>query len=276
MMNTLSWLGAILVIQLVLVIGLFSVPPTHSDPLSQQALLAFDRQGLDRLVLSDAEQSLTLERLKGRWRLPDWQGLPVSDTKLSTLLDKLKQLKTPWPVADSDASHQRFQVTDTLYQRKISLQQEGGKPEVLYLGSSPGFRKVHSRVGGESHVYALALNHYEFPLKAEDWLDRKLLKLEAVKAIEGMDFMLTTDSGNWRFKDAVHTVDGGKAQALAQSLKDLNVLGMAQEAVDMTAGTALNVTALNGQKLTYNLLAGDGQYYLQRDDWPHRVYRKQS
>lgn len=76
------------------------------------------------------------------------------------ILTRIGELKTNWPVAER------------------------------YFGSSPGFRKVHTRLADASEAYALTLYTVDFPTKLNDWLDKSQGTAVDIKAIKGSDFAL--------------------------------------------------------------------------------------
>lgn len=76
------------------------------------------------------------------------------------ILARIGEVKTNWPVAE------------------------------LYFGSSPAFRKVHTRLADASEVYALTPNSVDFPTRLNNWLDKSLGTAPDIKAITGSDFAL--------------------------------------------------------------------------------------
>ncbi len=46
----------------------------------------------------------------------------------------------------------------------------------LYLGTSPGFKKVHARRADSDDIYAITFANYEATARTDDWLDKALLK----------------------------------------------------------------------------------------------------
>lgn len=73
------------------------------------------------------------------------------------------------------------------YQRHQQLLQDEQLVADLYVGTSPGFRKVHIRKVDDDAIYAVGLNSYEMPVKVSDWLHKTLLAPQDIEGIKGAD-----------------------------------------------------------------------------------------
>jgi len=60
------------------------------------------------------------------------------------LIDKLEGAEAAWPVATSESSAERFEVSDAKFQRRIRFFADDAVVTELFLGTSPGFRRVHA------------------------------------------------------------------------------------------------------------------------------------
>ena len=107
------------------------------------------------------------------WRLEN--SLPADHDKVNDLLDKLADLAAPWPVATSVDSAERFEVTEDKHQRRLLLEDADGVVADVFLGTSPGYRRVHARAADEDEVYSIDFSNYEAPTDADQWLDKALL-----------------------------------------------------------------------------------------------------
>jgi len=95
------------------------------------------------LQITDAEgNQATLEKLDEGWQLTS--GLPADATKVDLLLARLSNLALGWPASTNADSHERFEVADDNFQRKLTLTNDGGE-STLYFGTSPGYQQVHAR-----------------------------------------------------------------------------------------------------------------------------------
>ncbi len=160
--------------------------------------VAVDR--VARITIEAPDQpALELVKRDDVWRLPSLHDYPVAANKVGDFLDTLVQLKRGWPVATRADAAERFKTSDATFVRRISLADAEAELARLYLGSSPGFRQSHARVDAEPNVYAIAFNAFDAATRAEDWLDRELLKLDpaAIQRIELHGLTLTRGDQAW-------------------------------------------------------------------------------
>lgn len=270
-------LSGLLAVQLTLAGGLFWHQNLRSEAYSQpQSLLSFSKPGIDRVIIGDGERSVTLAKQNGQWQLPELDGLPVNEGKLTALLDKLEGLSGQWPVATTTASHKRFGVDETLYQRRVELYQGDSVAGELYLGSAPGFRKTHTRAGDSNAIYALELNTYELPTDGNDWLDRRLLAARDIDQISGPDYAIQKGEDGWRFLaesgqgESAETIalDAKKADQLAAALASLQVQTLVASPTGDTQSTdaiTLNVAGPDTH-WTYHFQRQGDHYQVRRSD----------
>jgi len=87
-------------------------------------------------------------------------------------LKRLPGLKTGWPVATTSGSHERFDVADGKFQRKLQFYRGDRLAGELLIGSTPGFKKSHVRKPGDTAVYAAEINQFDWPAKPAGWTKR--------------------------------------------------------------------------------------------------------
>ena len=195
-----------------------------------EPFLNFDADSVDSVTVANAEGDIRLAKGEDGWRLPS--GVPADGDKVKTALDKLAEADGGWPVANSAATAERFEVTEDNHQRHIQLAAGDDTLADFYLGTSPGYRKVHARRADDDAVYAIAFANYEAGVTASDWLDRSLLQAEGtVTGLRRVDgFGLTKDDeGGWTVAsgEAPETgLDAGKTETLAGRFTGLSVLGI--------------------------------------------------
>ena len=277
-MNTLrNWLAGLLGLQLVLAAGLFVNASANRSTDVADALITFDESQLDKVVIGDGSNQLTLVKQENAWQLPELHDLPASTGKLENALDKLANLTISWPVATTTSAHSRFEVSEEKHQRRIQLYSEDKLAGELFLGSSPGFRKVHVRSPDADEVYALSVNTYEFPVKDSDWLDKKLLAVDDITRIKGPDFTLKKQNDAWTLTGDDETgtnvdqVDSEKANQLRRAFSSLTVTGVAEPSpvFDSEDVITLEVNGgSDGENQRYQFLAIDDRYYAKSDHFP--------
>ena len=269
-MNTLrnSLLG-LLAVQCVLAVGLFVHSNAGSSNAVNEPLLAFEPSQMDKIVIGDKHEEVVLSRYEKGWRLPEFHDLPVDDDKLSRALDNLSDLKSGWPVATTKSSHDRFEVSESNHQRHIQLYANGKAVAELYLGSSPGFRKVHARDPATSEVYSLAANTYDFPIQSDNWLDKRLLAVEAMDIIKGDDFELVKEDEKWTLAGAPiadgYELDRTKIDVVGRTLKNLNIVQVADLSPDFSAEHAVVVEVKGDGIKRFQFVAEDDTYYVKSD-----------
>ena len=235
-------LGGLLAVQLLAVAGLLIADGMVGGG-GATSLLPFEAPGVVKLGIASQEEALALRRGEDGWRLEN--GLPADEDKIREALNKLLDAPASWPVATSGATAERFEVTEENFQRRLLFETEDGAARTLYLGTSPGYRRVHARLDGQNEIYSMDFANYEAPTEAEQWLDKTLLQAEgAVSSVQlqGQDGAWRLqlegdgDDGEWRLNGAA--ADQEAADKLANRFLDLRVLGFAQEPADPAAEAA--------------------------------------
>lgn len=271
-MNRLSnILTLALAFQLLLVVAVFWPRGTEGEDDARTPLLSLAKDGIDRIAISDAESSVLLTRDGDAWQLPEYHGLPVDGQKLRRVTENLPTLARGWPVASSSSAKERFEVAEENFQRKVAYftgeNSEGG----LYLGTSPGFRKVHTRIDGGDPVYAVEFNTFDLPVAPAEWLDKTLLQLKDVNSVTGLDYSIRKDGEAW-------TGEGEQAPAQAEVDKLVNGLtsmrvtaaadiATASILAEMAAPPTLTVGTNDGSH-EIRLYETEDTYYIQRADIP--------
>jgi len=211
-------------------------------------LLKIDRVKIDGVLIEDdAGKKLKLARGNAGWTLPDSAGLPVDNEKVTQLLDKLFEANAPWPVATSTESAKRFQVTPEKFQRHIQLMVADQVLGDLYLGTSPGFKKVHARLAGSDDVYAITFANFEATTRADDWLDKSLLKPAGdITALARPNHWSLSLSGDVWTLDGLAPGEATKQDAakdLVNKITNLRVMGVAEQPPAPGSDATLTLTA---------------------------------
>ena len=193
-------LTVVLIVQIAFSVKLFQAD-SNTENKKQLAWFTVTKQKVDRLDISlSTGETLQLLQIDGKWVIPEQFAYPVSLTRLDALFNKLSLIKTSWPVATTEAAAKRFKLEEGNYERKLTFYSNGQEVENFYIGSSPGFRKVHVRKTNDNNIYAVNLNAHDAPVKVSDWFDYEITKLdkEKLSSIELADFQLTLQDGVWQ------------------------------------------------------------------------------
>ncbi|RLQ23425.1 DUF4340 domain-containing protein [Seongchinamella sediminis] len=265
-------LGALLVAQLFLTMVLYRADDTGSAGPGKQALLATDAYVIDELRVEDGSGGVVqLQKSGDLWQLPQLSGLPADPEKVAEVLQKLTAGDPGWAVAHTLAARQRFQVADYHYRRKVTLASLGQTVGTVYLGTSPGFRKVHARNELGDGIYSLDLNLFDLPVEAGQWLEPRLLQVRAPVAINADGYSLQRRDGEWQLGTG-ETPEQRELQALLDALRNLQVLGVAsaqqqQAAQREEAALILDITALAGNTRLELFRLGE-DYYAASSEYP--------
>ena len=246
MNNRLGLLGIVLLVQLV-IIAAFLISGAD-DESSTNKLLDFDPAAVDRVVIADQEATVELSRKDGSWWIGD---LPIDADKADKLVNDFASFASPWPVSTTASSTGRFELTAEKFQRRLTFY--GGTSTLgdVWLGTSPGFQRVHARREGSDAVYSIAFSNLQAPVKAEEWLDKAILAADgAVKAIVSpAGFKLEKGAEGWLI-DGV-AADQDKATGFADRFENLRVIGVA------------DLSSQGADKGTFTVTDGKGEYTLQ-------------
>ena len=267
-----SWLAGLLAVQVVLAGSLFWYKEQAIPDATNEPLLSFEPAAIDKLVIADADSSVILQKSGGEWQLPTLHNLPVSDQKVPELLNKLKEAKVRWPVATTASSHERFEVDEEKFQRRVEVFAGDKKMGEVLLGTSPGFRKVHVRRPDDNEIYAVNLNTFDMPVADTEWLDKTLLGAKDLKNIKGPDYELQKTEDQWNLAgnatEAIDTenvkVDAQKAQELANALSNLRIVDVAEQQ-PKGEPVVISVSTDTGE-LQYEFLKSEGDYFVKRND----------
>jgi len=277
MKQWISVLSVLLALQLGLALAVNLRGEKYGVFQAEEPLLAFQKDAVDRIRIEDGKQGVLLEKKDAHWELPDLKGFPASNDPVEALLTKLSGLKKGWPVATTAAAAEHFKVDDKDFERRITLSSKGSQVAQLYVGTSPGFRKVHVRPAGEDAVLAVPFNTWEASAKADDWLDKDILRLSEadIQKVELPDLVLQRDRDAFKLADLAPGEETytQTARSLIGQLANLRIqslLGSEDKPEYHQDSPTLEVTVTekDGTQLTYRFSKPEeGAYYvLKRSD----------
>ncbi len=247
-------LSGLLALQLLVIAGVLVTGAGLGDA-EQRPLLQFDPHVVDTFRVEVDDDAVVMTRQDGGWRLDN--GHPAQSDKVEKVLERLADLPAVWPVATSASAVERFEVAEKKHQRHLVLAAGDDTVAELYLGTSPGYRRVHARRGDDDAVYSVELANYELPVKPGDWLDKTLLQPRGdITAVSRGDaWRLSRGEEGWILDG--EAADQEAADRLATRLRELRVTGLAEAPPDESALTAeLSISDGEGD---YSLtIFGDG------------------
>jgi len=225
-----SWifiLSGVLAAQLVLAAVLNLTGEDYGTFQAEEKLLSFNRQTVDGLRIEDGTDSVVLKKQEGTWLLPVSGDFPASQRSVNRLLDKLAALEKGWPVAKTRGAARRFAVDTEQFERKLTLLSDDDAQATLYVGSSPGFRKVYVRPGSGADIFAVDFNTWDADAKADGWIDKDILKLDQsmVERIEMPGLILQRQDGELQLVDLdqKEQTNGEASRGLLGKLSGLSI-----------------------------------------------------
>jgi hypothetical protein len=278
MKKWISILAGLLVAQLVLALALNMTGQEYGAFVTKEKLLAFDKQKVDRLLIEDNKASVTLDHSTGQWVLPQEGDFPAAQKTVDTVLDKLAGLEKGWPVATTSAASRRFKVAEDEYERKLTLYSGDEVMASLYIGTSPGFRKVHLRPENEESVFVAEFNAWEVDAQTDGWIDKEVLQfsqteLEQVRIAE--EVTLRNEKGEMQL-EGLGEQESTNLQAtknLIGKLSDLRIesLMSKEESAaykDKNPDLEILVSLKDDKQLNYQFfkVEGNSHYTLKRSD----------
>ena len=224
-------LSSILAVQILLAIILLTHKSDSGAFQSDKLLLDLKQDAFDTINIEQKDKSaLTLKKDKERWLLPGYFNVPVDTGKFDDFIKKLLALKTGWPVAKTEEATERFQVSKDKFERKIVFQKDGKPLKSLYLGTSPGFKKIYARVDGENAIQVIEFGTFEASAAPEDWMVQDLAKIDLsqLSQIKSKDFTLLKAGKDWAVESlqANQTNNAAEIKAFVDKLAMLSYTGI--------------------------------------------------
>jgi len=228
-----------------------------------QPLLAFEAGDIQRIrIRAPAQDPVILQKRDQHWLLPDYYQVPASDLKVQEFLIQLKGLEKHLPLATSVAAQERFKVAEDKFERVIELYNNGEEPVArLYLGDSPGFRRVYARAGDDDTVFELAYGVHQASAKSDDWADRNLLRLaqDELTRVDLPGVTLERVDDAWRVA-ALNKGEQSNDEEIRSALQRLSGLGfLSIQGSEPPAGQPVlefQVTRRSGDPISYRIYPG--------------------
>lgn len=268
-------LSSLLVIQLLLAGGLYLSGKKTSEFEQVRPLVNYEADALQALSIYDESADIRLQRRGATWFLASHANLPADAEKVEDVLAKLFDIQVNWPVASSSASHERFEVGEAQFQRKLVLEQVDGELTTVFMGTSPGYRNVHARLQSDNEVYAVPLATHDFPVKSQDWLDKSVLQVSDVRRIKGHDYELASgEDEQWVLvsdtiveqnpEQAPSELDKQKVEDLVTLFTSLQVQDVATE---LSLENPIEVVVFEEKNTwTYQFAKQGDEYFVSRND----------
>ena len=261
----------ILALQCALVLAVFW-PSLESQRTPRESLAPLPLERVDVIHVGDEfDNETVLSRAGEHWILPELDNLPADGAMVGKLLEAIAAGDGAWPVADSVAARQRFRVASYHYRRRIQLLEGDDIVGTIFLGTSPGFRKIYGRNESQDAIYSIPFNAHDAPGNSGAWLDRKLLQTRAPLGIVADGYSLQREGDAW-LSGIGHAPDQRELEALLDALRTLQIDGLASEddqrdLAEAEADLVLEVESLAGRVTLELLRRGDG-HFVKSSEYP--------
>jgi len=264
MIGKIKYLLLILILQIVVVIVLSQEGENNTLNRSSQALINIKNiNDIDKINISDSHRHVLIKKKDGRWYLPGYQDLPANTDLLNDLLNKLKVIKTGWPVAKTKSASERFHVEENSHNRHLALFSSNDYQEDLFFGDSPGLHKIYVRKKSEDNIYDVKLGVNLLSVSEKDWLDKNLLQSHSeINSILGDDFELIIKSGAWALADLTseEEMNAGEVDLLVSYLDKIQVKDVAKTE-NSVPDLSFTVVA-SGKKITYDFFKQENNHWV--------------
>jgi len=213
-------------------------------------------------------KDLALKKGADGWTLPEHFDAAADAGKIGNLLSELDALTRPWPVARTSEAGRRFKVDEKDYELKLALRGNGKDLATLFIGSSPGFRKVHARLSGEEEIYDIPFSTYRASLKPEDWVDREQLQVASgkISAIDLPDCRIVRIEGKLQLEQLAETeqTDAKQTGKLVERLAGLrirDIYGKADQPLPNPVELSIRLELKDGTSRQYDFARGEKADY---------------
>ncbi len=284
-------LAGVLCLQLLLValVIVINQPKTIAD---EPLLTNLADEKVTSIQISDNENNtVTLEKVGGNWVLANTGNYPVITENVTDLLESMRIIRTSRLVTNTKASHQRLEVEEDNFQRKIEVKMTDGSYTVL-IGSTPAQSNVHVRLSNQDSVYLTnAISTTKANAQVSNWVDTSLIQIpsDSVNSIA-----VTTPNGLLQFElgpdnlwkclqfSSEESLDISKWTTYLTAFTNLRMVAPVSDLIDESYGLASPVAKVviqyteNNESKTGELLIGkqdenDSNYYAKWSNSPYVV-----
>lgn len=179
----------------------------------------------------EKQESVRLVRKGDGWVIGGADDFPAKGEEVKRLLGTLTGLTSRNLVLEGRTFHGKLEVGEEAYRRKIVLT-SGSETTTLFLGTSPSFKSLHVRRGGDDAVYLVdSLSESDAGARAWNWVDRSYLRIpkEQVWSVtvknEHGELKLDRDpvTNAWAMLGAKRPLDSSKVDGIVNDARDLGL-----------------------------------------------------
>ncbi len=179
MMSRVNKILVLLLISQLFLIAYVYRPNQSSGPPTVHFFTDVDAGQVVGLTIADKSQSVAMKKEGDIWRLSADPAYPADTKKVEMLVKKLLTLTSSRLVTRTISSHNRLQVAEDDFNRKLTLTLKDGETRQLLLGTSPNYKTTHVRAADDDNVYLVKdLAAWEAAVTPDDWWDNNYLDVQ--------------------------------------------------------------------------------------------------
>ena len=231
MKKTIYFLVALFCLQVVLAVVFRGAGRQENAEKGETSLAHFIPGDITSVEIAGTKnKKVILKKEHGKWKLPEHFNFPADSKAVNDFLKDLAGLEAGWPVATTEDAFDRFKVGPENFERHIVLFKNGEKSAEIFLGTSPGVRKIHARTSGNNNIYEVRFSLFKAATDPDSWIDKDLLRIDqpAVTAIELPAVKIIKKNGSLQPDDlgANETVVKGGVEGLVNKVCTLSIEGV--------------------------------------------------
>ncbi len=172
-----SLLAVLLLVQALIAFFVLTGDRELQDHAGIRKLLEFNPKQINGIRIEDNEGNVAeLKRVGDTWLTA--QDFPADVNRVDRLLSSLNEMEHGLAVANTVSAAERFEVSETNFQRHLKLSDNGKVITEFYLGSGAGARRSHVHLANQEAIYAVTIGSYDLPATINEWQDKDLLQIE--------------------------------------------------------------------------------------------------
>jgi len=168
----------LLVLQIALIAGLNVTRTDLSTVADRSLLISAAIEEVDLLTIEGPDGgTVSLRKHGATWIVPEDGDFPADQEKVEAFISRVSELERGMPVGTTPAALSRFRVTESNFERRITLGSKDDVLTVFFLGTSPRARMTYARSRDDTSVYEVQLAAYDAPTGSEDWQDEMAVEV---------------------------------------------------------------------------------------------------
>ncbi len=268
---------SVLVVLQVALIAFFFWPGSNSQATAGKLFANLKAAEVTALSVADETTTVKLAKSDTGWALPDADNFPVREVQVSELISKLLTITTSRLAAQNAANHERLQVADGKFVRKVELTDQAGKSTTFYVGSAPNTLATNVRRGDNDNVYISGdIQASDLHTDLANWIDTQYVAVPAEQATaltienaQGKLEFTRVNTTTWELKglaasesftEANFTTTLTRLSGL-NMVKPLSKTAKAEWGMDKPQAT-VTIASQDGQSIALQIGAKEGENYV--------------